>query len=313
MVMMVRDELIKGDFSTCLRLLQSYPPANVDTILHSSRTLWIYETQINLACHKGGITLNQALHAIRPPDGIIMAFGLRGGVAPTLSDQIHDAAAAVEQTTTGLLGRAKQLWKARTTTSIDSSVGQESTTSSTANNNGEAGSNGTVTQNSNGESASTVEEAEEEDIAPPSGDETAAEKARRLWKGIQTGDTSDIPVAAAAASSSINSNTSMESNNNPHPPVAPVAEERVGAKVGRLWKAWRAPAADSTTTTTVESEKSGPSSSLSLPNKPRAWNRGRTELYGRTSAEKTSAAAAATTTTATTHTPPPIVREPRII
>jgi hypothetical protein len=281
--------------------------------------LWIYETQINLACHKGGITLNQALHAIRPPDGIIMAFGLRGGVAPTLSDQIHDAAAAVEQTTTGLLGRAKQLWKARTTTSIDSSVGQESTTSSTANNNGEAGSNGTVTQNSNGESASAVEEAEKEDIAPPSGDETAAEKARRLWKGIQTGDTSDMPVVAAAAS--INSNTSMESNNNPHPPVAPVAEERVGAKVGRLWKAWRAPAADSTTTTTTlttvesratmepsnPSEKSGPSSSLSLPNKPRAWNRGRTESYGRTSAEKTSAA------TTATHTPAPIVREPRII
>jgi hypothetical protein len=112
MVMKVRDDLIKGDFSRCLRLLQSYPPTNVDEILEASRSLWIYESQVTLACHRGGITLNQALHAIQPPHGIIMAFGLKGGYAPTLSEQMHDAAAVVqekvEQTTSGLFSRAKR-------------------------------------------------------------------------------------------------------------------------------------------------------------------------------------------------------------
>jgi len=48
MVMMIRDQLLEGDFSICLRLLQSYPPTNVDRMLESSRALWIYESQITL-------------------------------------------------------------------------------------------------------------------------------------------------------------------------------------------------------------------------------------------------------------------------
>ena len=81
MVMLTRDDLLKGDFSTCLRLLQSYPPTNVDGLLESSRALWIYESQVTLACHKGGISLHQALNTITPPPSIVMAYGLPGGMA----------------------------------------------------------------------------------------------------------------------------------------------------------------------------------------------------------------------------------------
>jgi len=81
MVMIIRDKLLASDFSTCLRLLQSYPPTNIDRLLESSRALWIYESQITLACHKGGISLQMALNTITPPSGIIMAYGLMGGVA----------------------------------------------------------------------------------------------------------------------------------------------------------------------------------------------------------------------------------------
>eukprot|EP00546_Thalassionema_frauenfeldii_P004399 CAMPEP_0178913374 /NCGR_PEP_ID=MMETSP0786-20121207/10804_1 /TAXON_ID=186022 /ORGANISM="Thalassionema frauenfeldii, Strain CCMP 1798" /LENGTH=686 /DNA_ID=CAMNT_0020586103 /DNA_START=85 /DNA_END=2146 /DNA_ORIENTATION=+ len=81
MVMIIRDELLKGDFSTCLRLLQSYPTTNIESLLESSRSLWIYESQVTLACHKGGISLHQALCTITPPPSLVMAYGLPGGVA----------------------------------------------------------------------------------------------------------------------------------------------------------------------------------------------------------------------------------------
>lgn len=89
MVMIIRDQLLAGDFSTCMRLLQSYPPTNLDHLLESSRALWIYESQITLACHKGGISLGQALRAIAPPPAITMAYGLVGGVAPPIREQVR--------------------------------------------------------------------------------------------------------------------------------------------------------------------------------------------------------------------------------
>lgn len=82
MVMVIREDLLRGDFGTCLRLLQSYPPTNVDQLLESSRALWIYESQVTLACHKGGISLTQALSTIAPPPAVLMAYGLQGGLAP---------------------------------------------------------------------------------------------------------------------------------------------------------------------------------------------------------------------------------------
>lgn len=80
MVMVIREDLLKGDFGTCLRLLQAYPPTNTDQLLESSRALWIYESQVTLACHKGGISLSQALSTIAPPPAVIMAYGLHGGL-----------------------------------------------------------------------------------------------------------------------------------------------------------------------------------------------------------------------------------------
>ena len=50
-------------------------------LLESSRALWIYESQVTLACHKGGISLNHALTTIAPPPAVIMAYGLPGGFA----------------------------------------------------------------------------------------------------------------------------------------------------------------------------------------------------------------------------------------
>jgi Rab-GTPase-TBC domain len=115
MVLMIREELLKGDFSSCLRLLQRYPPVNVDKLLESSRALWIYESQITMACHKGGISLHQALSTISPPPAIIMAFGLRGGVGPRRSSihrmRVNEAAQeAIGAAQDGLLGRAMKLW-----------------------------------------------------------------------------------------------------------------------------------------------------------------------------------------------------------
>ncbi|KAL7487750.1 hypothetical protein ACHAW6_013326, partial [Cyclotella cf. meneghiniana] len=89
MVMVIRNQLLQGDFSTCLRLLQAYPPTNLDRLLESSRALWIYESQITLACHKGGISLGHALRSICPPPAIIMAYGLHGGIAPPIRDQVR--------------------------------------------------------------------------------------------------------------------------------------------------------------------------------------------------------------------------------
>jgi len=83
MVMVIRDVLLSGDFSACLRLLQAYPPTNLDRLLESSRALWIYESQITLACHKGGISLGHALRSIAPPPGHRYGVWPAGGVGPS--------------------------------------------------------------------------------------------------------------------------------------------------------------------------------------------------------------------------------------
>mmetsp|Transcript_45365 Transcript_45365/g.67360 ORF Transcript_45365/g.67360 Transcript_45365/m.67360 type:complete len:782 (-) Transcript_45365:45-2390(-) len=94
MVMLIRGDLLKGDFTTCLRLLQAYPSTDMDHLLEASRSLWIYESQITLACHKGGISLHQALLTITPPPSIVMAYGLKGGMAAA-------AAAALRKNSSG--------------------------------------------------------------------------------------------------------------------------------------------------------------------------------------------------------------------
>jgi hypothetical protein len=115
MVIMVRDDLLRGDFGQCLRLLQSYPPGDVDTILIASRSLWMYESQIRLACHKGRISLHQALQTISPPQSIVMAFGMHGGVAPFTSTTFGGFVDTTAQATQsqGLFGRVKRLWSSQ--------------------------------------------------------------------------------------------------------------------------------------------------------------------------------------------------------
>ena len=91
MVMIIREKLLQGDFGVCLRLLQSYPSVNVDRLLESSRSLWIYESQVTLACHKGGISLTQALATIAPPPTVVMAYGLAGGLAIDQVERLRKA------------------------------------------------------------------------------------------------------------------------------------------------------------------------------------------------------------------------------
>ncbi|CAJ1947247.1 unnamed protein product [Cylindrotheca closterium] len=114
MVMMIRDDLLKGDFGKCLRLLQSYPPGDVDAILETSRSLYIYESQITLVCQRAGVSLHQALQTISPPPSIIMAFGMRGGLAPRISmasaTSPGSATTAAAPPQGGLFGRVKNLW-----------------------------------------------------------------------------------------------------------------------------------------------------------------------------------------------------------
>ena len=119
MVMSIRDRLLKGDFTICLQLLQDFPSTSVDQLLEASRALWIYESQISVACHRGGLTLHQALTTIESPKALIMAFGFVNGTPPPpasilknpIVDDIKTASVQIEATVrrsaTIFLGRAK--------------------------------------------------------------------------------------------------------------------------------------------------------------------------------------------------------------
>jgi hypothetical protein len=123
MIMTVRESLLKGDFSTCLRLLQAYPSTHMDQLLESTRALWLYESQITIACHKGGIGLHQALETIAPPPAIIMAFGLRGGSLQqdehqqTVQELADIAAERVRDVTTNVAVQAN-MWLGKAKTSF---------------------------------------------------------------------------------------------------------------------------------------------------------------------------------------------------
>ncbi len=124
MVMAVRDRLLRGDFGTCLKLLQNYPSGEIgmDELLESSRALWVYEMQISVACQKGGIPLRQALNMVSPPESVIMAFGRPGGKPLKLTQQLRNVASPIVASTTvaanqnvgKIMGQAKRLWNWRT-------------------------------------------------------------------------------------------------------------------------------------------------------------------------------------------------------
>ncbi|KAL7558340.1 hypothetical protein ACA910_000140 [Epithemia clementina (nom. ined.)] len=78
---------------------------SMDHLLECSRSLYWYETQITVACHRAQISGHEALTALPPPPKIraslIMAFGWPHGVAPhhplpyTHSERVQQATAAV--------------------------------------------------------------------------------------------------------------------------------------------------------------------------------------------------------------------------
>lgn len=82
MLFVIRDKLLQGDFGQCIKLLQKYPSTHVDNLLDSSRSLYMYEMQITVACHKANLSQHDALLTIAPPPNLIMAFGFRKGVPP---------------------------------------------------------------------------------------------------------------------------------------------------------------------------------------------------------------------------------------
>jgi hypothetical protein len=138
MVLTIRDSLLKGDFSTCIKLLQGYPPTHMDHLIESSRALWIYETQVTLAIHKGGFSRHMALQTIQPPHTLIMAFGFRRGIAPKTrseqleevgeraADRVRDATTAVAASARSYLGKASGFlnkhMNRRRTNSTDSEI-----------------------------------------------------------------------------------------------------------------------------------------------------------------------------------------------
>ena len=89
--------------------------------LKRAELLWIYESQITLACHKGGISLQQALQTIAPPASIIMAYGLQGGIALSREERMRQkgkesiaaakgAASGAKNSAKSLFGSARQAW-----------------------------------------------------------------------------------------------------------------------------------------------------------------------------------------------------------
>jgi len=118
MIMSIRKQLLKGDFSTCLKLLHSFPTTNVERLLESSRALWIYESQISVACHRGGLSLHQALNTIASPPSLIFAFGFPNGTPPiSRTEQLErtkkmaeERARSAARAAQGMFGQARGLF-----------------------------------------------------------------------------------------------------------------------------------------------------------------------------------------------------------
>uniref|UniRef100_A0A7S3DQY5 Rab-GAP TBC domain-containing protein n=1 Tax=Entomoneis paludosa TaxID=265537 RepID=A0A7S3DQY5_9STRA len=117
MLFLIRDQLLQGDFVTCIRLLQRYPTVHMDHLLESSRSLYIYETQITMACHKANISQHVALLNIAPPPNLIMAFGLKRGIAPkatvSSSEIVQNAASSARNAFKSMFHRMRS-WSSDT-------------------------------------------------------------------------------------------------------------------------------------------------------------------------------------------------------
>lgn len=118
MIITIRDKLLKSDFSACLKLLHSFPSTNVERLLESSRSLWMYESQISVACHRGGLSLHQALNTIHSPPSLLFAFGFPNGTPPvSRAEQLErtkkmaeERARSAARAAQGMFGQARGMF-----------------------------------------------------------------------------------------------------------------------------------------------------------------------------------------------------------
>mmetsp|Transcript_4476 Transcript_4476/g.9419 ORF Transcript_4476/g.9419 Transcript_4476/m.9419 type:complete len:712 (-) Transcript_4476:19-2154(-) len=127
MLLMIRDQLLSGDFGTCIRLLQRYPTVHMEELLQSSRSLYIYETQVTVAVARANISQHTALLSIKPPPTLIMAFGFKRGIAPTVQKSSSERVSALASTTSNAfksMFRSMRSWSS-ITNSEDGNTNQQ--------------------------------------------------------------------------------------------------------------------------------------------------------------------------------------------
>ncbi|GMI06368.1 hypothetical protein TrLO_g3722 [Triparma laevis f. longispina] len=81
MVVMVREELLVGDFTKCIEILQNYPPdIDVDELVRRARALFRFEVMVREVCGGMRCNIREGMQHVGPIEGVIMAFGWRGGI-----------------------------------------------------------------------------------------------------------------------------------------------------------------------------------------------------------------------------------------
>ncbi|GMH55357.1 hypothetical protein TrRE_jg7387 [Triparma retinervis] len=81
MVSLVRSRLLQMDFAGCLELLQNYPMSvDVERVVGGAKGLWVLSLRVD-ECHgRTGWGARECLAAVGTVDGVVMAYGWRGGV-----------------------------------------------------------------------------------------------------------------------------------------------------------------------------------------------------------------------------------------
>ncbi|GMH68969.1 hypothetical protein TrST_g3195 [Triparma strigata] len=81
MILMVREQLLVGDFTKCIEILQNYPPdIDVDEVVRRARALFRFEVMVREVCGGMRCNIREGMQHVGPIDGVIMAFGWSEGV-----------------------------------------------------------------------------------------------------------------------------------------------------------------------------------------------------------------------------------------
>ena len=76
MILMVREQLLVGDFTKCIEILQNYPPdIDVDEVVRRARALFRFEVMVREVCGGMRCNIREGMQHVGPIDGVIMAFG----------------------------------------------------------------------------------------------------------------------------------------------------------------------------------------------------------------------------------------------